>query len=266
MQDLSSNSKILAVVNQKGGVGKTTTAVNLATALAATGKKVLVLDLDPQGNASTGLGVEVKDRKNKGIYEVISGAQEVRKVITTTEVPNLDIVAASVHLAAAEIELVAVMGREYVLKNALENIENSYDYILIDCPPSLGLLTINALVAANAVMIPLQCEFFALEGLSHLLKTVSLVKKKLNPNLFIHGIVLTMYDKRNRLTEQVEFDVRQHLGDDVYKTVIPRNVKISEAPSHGKPAILYDYKCSGSMAYLHLAREILSREKQPVMQ
>jgi len=257
----SGNSKVIAMVNQKGGVGKTTTAINLATALSATRKKVLLIDLDPQGNASTGFGIETKLRKNNSIYEVLVGIKSIVNVVTPTKIPGLDIVPAGVSLSAAEIELVGVTSREFILMNVLNNLPIKYDYILIDCPPSLGLLTLNALVAAQSVMIPLQCEFFALEGLSHLLRTVSLVKKKLNPELSIHGIVLTMYDKRNKLTQQVEFDVRSHLGDDVYKTVIPRNVKISEAPSHGQPAIIYDYKSAGSMAYLHLAKEMLHREK-----
>lgn len=255
------NSKIIAIVNQKGGVGKTTTAVNVATALSATKKKVLLIDLDPQGNASTGFGIENSERKNKSIYEVLVTDKNINETIISTKIPGLSVVPASVNLSAAEIELVGFDSREFILKRKLAELSKKYDYILIDCPPSLGLLTLNALVAANSIMIPLQCEFFALEGLSHLLKTVSLIKKKLNPKLSIHGIVLTMHDKRNKLTEQVELDVRKHLGNDVYQTVIPRNIKISEAPSHGQPAIIYDYKCIGSMAYLHLAKEMLKREK-----
>lgn len=261
MELAKKNSKIIAIANQKGGVGKTTTAVNLTTALAASGKKVLLIDLDPQGNASTGFGVKRSDRKGD-IYDVICDKIEIRQAIAPTEIPGLSLLYSTVNLSAAEIELVSLVGREYVLKEKLNEISGEFDYILIDCPPSLGLLTINALVCASSVLIPLQCEFYALEGLSHLLQTIEKVKKHLNKDLVIHGILLTMQDKRNNLSQQVELDVRSYLGERVFNTVIPRNITVSEAPSHGKPAIIYDYKCSGSMAYIHLAKEMLMREKR----
>lgn len=260
MAKVTSTTNIIAIANQKGGVGKTTTAVNVATALAATKKRVLLIDLDPQGNASTGLGIDSLSRKHT-IYDALVGNITINQAIISSDVPCLDIVPSTVDLSGAEIELAEFVSREFVLKQALRQLEDRFDYVLIDCPPSLGLLTLNALVAANSVMIPLQCEFFALEGLSHLLKTIQLVKRSLNTGLDIYGVVLTMYDKRNNLTEQVELDVRNYLGSNVFKTVIPRNVRISEAPSHGKPAIVYDHKCPGSLAYIHLAKEILDREK-----
>jgi len=254
------NAKVISIANQKGGVGKTTTTVNLATALAASGKKILLIDLDPQGNASTGFGVKRSER-NGDIYDVLCDKVDINKAIVETEIPDLSLLYSTVNLSAAEIELVSLVGREYILKDKLAEISDQFDFILIDCPPSLGLLTINALVCSNSVLIPLQCEFYALEGLSHLLKTIDKVKKHLNRELEIHGILLTMHDKRNNLSQQVESDVRNYLGEQVFDTVIPRNIKVSEAPSHGKPAILYDYKCSGSMAYIHLAKEVLSKEK-----
>ena len=256
----SDKPRILAVVNQKGGVGKTTTTVNLATALAAVGKKALILDFDPQGNASTGLGIALSSR-NLTSYDLILGDAAVSEAAQKTIVPGLSIVPSTIDLSGAEIEMVSLVKREFRLKNALDQIGDAYDYVLIDCPPSLGLLTLNALVAADAVLIPLQCEFYALEGLSHLMRTVELVKKNLNPELAIQGIVLTMYDRRNKLTEHIENEVRSYFGDQVYTSVIPRNVRMSEAPSHGKPALIYDMHCAGSNAYIQLAKECLKREK-----
>ncbi len=253
-------TRILSIVNQKGGVGKTTTAVNLATALAAIGKNVLLVDLDPQGNASTGFGVSTSERKNTS-YDLLMNGIDITTASMPTSIPSLDIVPATIDLSAAEIELATMHNREQQLKKAFsKGKSHNYDYILIDCPPSLGLVTINALVASDAIFIPLQCEFYALEGLSHLLKTFKLIQKKLNPKLSILGVVLTMYDKRNRLTIHIEEDVRDFLGDTVFQTVIPRNVRMSEAPSHGLPALLYDMNCRGSQAYLKLARELLKRE------
>lgn len=251
---------ITAIVNQKGGVGKTTTATNLATALSASVGKTLLIDLDPQGNASTGFGVDQKSRQYTS-YDLLH-SKDPKTLIIKTEVPFLDIIASNVNLTAAEIDLVDLASREFVLKKALASILGDYNNIIIDCPPSLGLLTLNALTAADEVLIPMQCEFYALEGLSHLLKTIDLIKKKLNPDLVIQGILLTMYDRRNKVTEEIERDVRDCMKGLVFNTMIPRNIRISEAPSYGKPVMLYDHKCQGAIAYMHLAKEILERTEE----
>ena len=250
--------KIISVANQKGGVGKTTTSINLATSLSAINKKILLIDADPQGNASTGIGISYENR-SPNLYNLIVNENLDLNAIKKTIVPGLDIITANTNLAASEIELAEVKNREFVLSNLLSKIEG-YDYILIDCPPALGLLTINALVASHSIIIPLQSEFFALEGISSLVNSIELIKESFNPNLIIEGILLTMVDKRNSLSSLVEKDVRDHFGETVYKTTIPRNVRISEAPSHGKPAILYDVNSSGSMAHIKLAREILEKQ------
>lgn len=252
--------RIIAVANQKGGVGKTTTAINLATALAAIEQRVVVIDLDPQGNASTGLGISSADRR-PGAYQVLSGEAELTVARRRTEVPGLDVIPSGVDLAGAELELVGQEARESILRRTLRGLDGTCEYVLIDCPPALGLLTLNALVAADAVLVPLQCEFFALEGISHLMRTIERVRRAFNPRLEIQGIVLTMFDKRNRLSDLVASDVRAHFGEKVYETVIPRNVRISEAPSHGRPVLIYDVSCAGSRAYLHLASEVLRRER-----
>ena len=252
-------ANIISIVNQKGGVGKTTTAVNLATILAIMQKKVLLIDIDSQGNTSSGLGIPQSDRKITS-YQILCGLNTISDAIMPTEIPNLSIITANTNLAAIELELAGSSDNEKVLKNALTEISEEFDYVVIDCPPSLNLLTLNALVCCQEVIIPMLCDFYSLEGLSHLLKTIEIVEKKLNPEIKIGGILFTMYDKRNRLTEQVEQDVRSCLGKMVFDTTIPRNVRLSEAPSHGKAAIIYDYKCSGSRAYIDLAKEIISRE------
>jgi chromosome partitioning protein len=257
--------RVIAIANQKGGVGKTTTAINLGTALAATGEFVLVVDGDPQGNASTGLGI---DRRNRefSTYDVLAGEAPIRDAALPTAVPNLHLVPSTMDLYGLELEISQARDRAYRLRDAMRHINDGpsapYTYVLIDCPPALNLLTVNAMAAANAILVPLQCEFFALEGLSQLLKTVDQVKETLNPGLTIHGIVLTMFDARNNLSSQVVADVREFMGKKVYDTVIPRNVRVSEAPSYGKPVLVYDLKCPGSEAYLRLATEVIQREKE----
>ena len=263
--DDSSAPRVLVLANQKGGVGKTTTAINLGTALAAIGENVLIIDLDPQGNASTGLGIDRKDR-HASTYHVLLAERELADVVTPTAVPRLALAPSTMDLLGVELEIAGDADRAHKLKNAIARYAarqpgaSATTYVLIDCPPSLNLLTINAMAAADAVVVPMQCEFFALEGLSQLLKTIDQVRKAINPALEIHGIVLTMVDSRNSLSNQVAADVRAFMGDKVYETTIPRNVRLSEAPSYGKPALLYDIKCAGSQAYLRLASEVIQRE------
>jgi chromosome partitioning protein len=268
MPDPALPPRVLAIANQKGGVGKTTTAINLGTALAAIGERVLVIDLDPQGNASTGLGI---DRRNRtcSTYDVLIGNAGLREAVVPTAVPRLAISPSTMDLSGLELELGHTRDRAFRLRNAINSVNatkpagvDDFTYVLVDCPPSLNLLTVNAMAAAHAILVPLQCEFFALEGLSQLLKTVEQVKTTLNPGLTIHGIVLTMYDARNNLSSQVVADVREFMGSKVYDTIIPRNVRVSEAPSYGKPVLVYDLKCVGSEAYLKLATEIIQREKE----
>ena len=249
---------IFSIVNQKGGVGKTTTAVNLATALCATGKTCLIVDLDPQGNASTGLGVPVNNRK-PGVFEVLNESIDMADTVKSTDVNGLGLVPSTVNLSDVEKSLPNIDEKDFILKNAIDKLPNEYSAIIIDCPPGLNFLTINALAASNKVLIPLQCEFYALEGLSQILREIKKVNESLNPDLNLDGILLTMYDSRNKLSVQVEEDVREVMGKAVYKTIIPRNVKISEAPSHGQPVILYDSQCIGSEAYINLAAEVLGK-------
>lgn len=257
--------RVLALANQKGGVGKTTTAINLGTALAAIGERVLIIDLDPQGNASTGLGIDHRSR-SVSTYDVLIGEASLREAIVATAVPRVAIATSTMDLAGIEVELGQTRDRAFRLRDAITRLDAGrstpeYNYILVDCPPSLNLLTVNAMAAADAILVPLQCEFFALEGLSQLLQTVEHVRSTLNPALTIHGIVMTMFDARNNLSNQVVADVRQFMGDKVYTTMIPRNVRISEAPSFGKPVLVYDLKCAGSEAYLRLATEVIQRER-----
>ena len=259
--------RILALANQKGGVGKTTTAINLGTALAAIGERVLIVDLDPQGNASTGLGIDRRSR-SCSTYDVLIGEAPLRDAVVPTAVPRLHIAASTMDLSGLELELGSMRDRAFRLRDAIAALntnatpDTDYTYVLIDCPPSLNLLTVNAMAASDAILVPLQCEFFALEGLSQLLQTVEQVRTTLNPNLSIHGIVLTMFDSRNNLSNQVVADVRQFMGAKVYNTMIPRNVRVSEAPSYGKPVLVYDLKCVGSEAYLKLATEVIQRERE----
>jgi chromosome partitioning protein len=265
MTDTPFSPRVLALANQKGGVGKTTTAINLGTALAAIGENVLIVDLDPQGNASTGLGIDRKARR-RSTYDVLTRQVSMREAILETAVPRLHIVPSTMDLSGLELEIAQERDRAYRLRDALTALNAidsgvHYTYVLIDCPPSLNLVTVNAMAAANSILVPLQCEFFALEGLSQLLKTVEQVRTSLNPDLTIHGVVLTMYDARNNLSGQVVADVRNFMGEKVYQTMIPRNVRVSEAPSYGKPVLLYDLKCVGSQAYLRLASEIIQRER-----
>lgn len=260
--------RVIVLANQKGGVGKTTTAINLGTALAAIGEKVLIIDLDPQGNASTGLGIDRKSRL-ASTYDVMVGERSLLSVSQPTSVPRLFVAPSTLDLLGVELEIAGDSDRTFKVRTAIQELgrqvaedEDPFTYILLDCPPSLNLLTINALAASDSVLVPLQCEFFALEGLSQLLSTIEQVRKSLNPQLAIHGVVLTMYDPRNNLATQVVADVRQFMGDKVYDTIIPRNVRVSEAPSHGKPVLLYDLKCAGSQAYLKLASEVIQRERR----
>jgi chromosome partitioning protein len=263
MATATSTARVIVVANQKGGVGKTTTAINLGTALAAIGELVLIIDMDPQGNASTGLGIERKQRRSS-TYDVLVGDCSLRDVVRETAVPRLSVAPSTLDLLGVELEIAPHADRTFKLRKAIDDLgamgADRFGYILIDCPPSLNLLTVNALAAASSVLVPMQCEFFALEGLSQLLSTVEQVRKTLNPLLTIHGVVLTMFDPRNNLASQVVADVRSYMGEKVYETIIPRNVRVSEAPSHGKPVLLYDLKCAGSQAYLKLASEIIQRE------
>lgn len=251
-------ARIIAVSNQKGGVGKTTTSVNLASCLACGEQRVLLVDMDPQSNAGSGLGIYPQDYK-ESMYDVMVDEVPLKNIILRTELKYLDIAPSNQDLIGAEVELVTVIGRETRLKEALETVVEIYDYIILDCPPALGILTVNSLTAADSVLIPLQCEYYAMEGLSQLLKTIELIKKRLNPDIEREGILLTMFDKRNNLSRQVEIDIREHFGEEVFKQVIPRNVKLSEAPSHGKPVILYDITSAGAVAYMNVARDLIKR-------
>tara|TARA_B100000029_G_C17483037_1_gene926233 strand:- start:380 stop:1156 length:777 start_codon:yes stop_codon:yes gene_type:complete len=255
---MQSKIKVMSIVNQKGGVGKTTTAINLGTALAAIDKNILLIDLDPQGNLSTGIGISEKQRKTS-VYDLITNETSIDKTILDTKIPNLKIIPSHLNLSGIEFELASDDERANKLNSKINDLKKYFDFVLIDCPPSLGILTVNSLVASNSVLVPLQCEFYALEGLAQLLKTVEKVKENLNPDLFLEGVILTMFDSRNRLSEDVVNDAREHLGEKVFKTIIPRNVRLSEAPSHALPAIIYDQTCLGSLAYIDLAKELINR-------
>lgn len=255
---MKDNFKIISIVNQKGGVGKTTTTINLGTALAAIDKKILLIDLDPQGNLSTGIGVTEKQRKIS-VYDLIIQDSSIHQTIQETRIPNLKIIPSNINLSGIEFELATDEDRTNKLNNKINDLKEEYDFVLIDCPPSLGILTVNSLVASDSVLVPLQCEFYALEGLAQLLRTIEKIKDNLNPNLFLEGVILTMFDSRNRLSDDVVADAREHLGKKVFDTIIPRNVRLSEAPSHGLPAIIYDQKCVGSAAYIDLAKELINR-------
>ena len=254
------DKKIISIVNQKGGVGKTTTTINLGTALAAIEKNILLIDLDPQGNLSTGIGVTDKQREFSA-YDLIVEDISINNTIINTKIPNLKIIPSHLNLSGIEFELASDKNRASKLNSKFNNLEEEFDFVLIDCPPSLGILTVNSLVASNSVLVPLQCEFYALEGLAQLLRTLEKVKENLNPNLFLEGVILTMFDSRNRLSEDVVNDAREHLGQKVFETIIPRNVRLSEAPSHALPAIIYDQTCVGSVAYIDLAKELITRLK-----
>ncbi len=256
-------SKVVSIANQKGGVGKTTTNINLSVCIAALGKKVLTIDIDPQGNTTSGLGID-KNELDCSIYDVLINGVDVREAIIYTKIKNLDIIPSNVQLAGAEIEMVPMIARETILKKAIESIRHEYDYIFIDCPPSLGLLTINALTASDKVIVPIQCEYYALEGLSQLMSTINIVKKNLNPSLELEGVVLTMFDARTNLSIQVVEDVKKHFRNKVYRTIIPRNVRLGEAPSHGVPIILYDPKCVGAVAYCELAEEFIENDREAI--
>ena len=257
--------KIISVINQKGGVGKTTTVINLAAGLTMKGKRILVIDLDPQGNATTGLGLSNNDNSDRTIYSVLNGTRKVSEVITKTNIENLDLITSNVDLSGLEVETAGDTRRAFILKEQITAYLNDsrglYDYVIIDCPPSLSLLTIMALVASNSLVVPLQTEFFALEGLTQLMKTIERIKTNLNPELLIKGILLTMYDKRNKLSSQVEAEAREYFKDKVYQTVVPRNVRLSEAPSHGVPVLIYDKTCPGSKSYFNFTEEFLDKEK-----